>query len=47
MLSPRLLETLRDYWGRARPAGEWMRCATALCVRADSPLRPSRSLGSR
>ena len=24
MLSPRLLETLRDYWRRARPAGEWL-----------------------
>ena len=24
MLSPRLLETLRDYWRRTRPAGEWL-----------------------
>ena len=24
MLSPRLLETLRDYWRRARPKGEWL-----------------------
>ena len=23
-LSPRLLETLRDYWRRTRPAGEWL-----------------------
>ena len=24
MLSPRLLEILRDYWRRTRPAGEWL-----------------------
>ena len=24
MLSPRLLETLRDYWRRTRPAGQWL-----------------------
>ena len=24
MLSPRLLETLRDYWRRTRPASEWL-----------------------
>ena len=24
MLSPRLLEVLRDYWRRTRPAGEWL-----------------------
>ncbi len=24
MLSPRLLQVLRDYWRRTRPAGEWL-----------------------
>ena len=40
MLSPRLLETLRDYWRRVRPVGEWL--FPGMILGRDTPERACR-----